>query len=1161
MIKINRREFLKGSAAIGVAGALSGTLLNTLKPATAHASESTASWTPSMCLGCTTWCSVEVKTQMDSGIKRAVDVRGNQKALTHGGYVCPRGRMALQEVYDADRIKTPMERTTAKGSSNPGFVPITWDQAIAKIAAKINTYKNTGQITLMRGRYTGVNDILFDSMGKIIGAGGGYISHSAICAEAENFSRQQVSGLWGYPDYDVDNAKYIILWGVDPTASNRMVAGAIATLGDRMKNGGLQVTAVDVRLNSIGAKAQRFVGIKPGTDGALALAIANWILNQKMWNETFTGLTYANTNFPAGGTATTTDTEKGTNGLITWWNNVVKAMKPEDAEPITGVNATTIKKIACEFAGYNYNSDGTKGTQVRTGDDQCKAISWIGPGVTMAPRGAYIGMCIDALNGLVGSMDHQGGLLPIWSSVDVSPTPSVSSYQGTTAKQGYYKQRIDKYTVGTTTLGGSDLNDAAITLVTATAIASAAGTIKFVKGGKIKAGSVLKKGSNVIGYKDRVALATQGYAITFGASGNYDGDLNMNNAFTLTADLSPDKDLKVKSTSSLAVGSILSVGSNVEKVADRNTIGGTYYGGLELANPQIGSGGAVGGTKSTNRVGKAINDASPYKCELLITNFANFNFSCGGADIWDSALSGTNAPYYVFIGTNVAEAAMHADIVLPAKHHLFEIKSMTGQKAKRSNVVGLMNECITPLWDSKDPETEIAWLLADALNTTHSFASLKDYYKKNFKIAQTTDHANEAEFANAVQQYYAVGIYAKLSTTGAVSADFQLAGKVVATTGSVLAAGTFLRKGTKGAAAGAGYTGGFYVNAKNVATTVAKDDFMIATNKTLTGTVTLAADSGLKSGSVIASGSVVYAGDDRGKITGTYTDDNKWAAITASTYVGGIGNGIRQATVVVDGSSGDDFNTLGRGRAWVKAALGLSTEKNLGTKSKRMDLVLNYTVTVSGGTNTSKSNLYDALEKHKAATGASLGAVMSACNYPAAAASSGALAYMPHYEAPSIAGTGEFKHTLIDHKSRLNREGRSQNAPWYYEFKSCDPGDEKWKDVVKLHPADAAQIKNTLGVVVGVKDGDNVSITSPAVVDGGTGQSITCKVKIWNGVAQGTVAKCYGQGHTAYGRYAAKTFGSVANGGNNNKVIPAKYEQLSGASVRNACVKVKIVKI
>jgi anaerobic selenocysteine-containing dehydrogenase len=134
----------------------------------------------------------------------------------------------------------------------------------------------------------------------------------------------------------------------------------------------------------------------------------------------------------------------------------------------------------------------------------------------------------------------------------------------------------------------------------------------------------------------------------------------------------------------------------------------------------------------------------------------------------------------------------------------------------------------------------------------------------------------------------------------------------------------------------------------------------------------------------------------------------------------------------------------------------------------------------------------------------------------------------------------------VDHKSRLNREGRSANCSWYYDFKDVDPGDEIWQDVAKLNPIDGKQF--------GIGNGDRIRLTSP------TG-SLECTAKLWEGVRPGTVAKCYGQGHWAYGRLAAKVFGKVPRGGNNNDLIPAVYDRLSGSTVRHAGTRVKIEKL
>ena len=158
----------------------------------------------------------------------------------------------------------------------------------------------------------------------------------------------------------------------------------------------------------------------------------------------------------------------------------------------------------------------------------------------------------------------------------------------------------------------------------------------------------------------------------------------------------------------------------------------------------------------------------------------------------------------------------------------------------------------------------------------------------------------------------------------------------------------------------------------------------------------------------------------------------------------------------------------------------------------------------------------------------------------------GERAFVPHYEEPYIEGDAkEFPFIFVDYKSRLNREGRSANCGWYYEFKDLDPGDEAWDDVAKINPLDAEK----LGIQIRRQD----QIISPI-------GKIECTAKLWEGVRPGTVAKCYGQGHWVYGRLAAKEFGKTPRGGNNNDLIPAVYERLSGSTVRHAGVRVKIEK-
>jgi anaerobic selenocysteine-containing dehydrogenase len=187
--------------------------------------------------------------------------------------------------------------------------------------------------------------------------------------------------------------------------------------------------------------------------------------------------------------------------------------------------------------------------------------------------------------------------------------------------------------------------------------------------------------------------------------------------------------------------------------------------------------------------------------------------------------------------------------------------------------------------------------------------------------------------------------------------------------------------------------------------------------------------------------------------------------------------------------------------------------------------------------------LKEALTKHAEKHKTTVDDILATCNYLVR----GDRAFVPHYEEPYLWGSEtEYPLVFVDYKSKLNREGRSANCTWYHELKDLDPGDDRWDDVARINPVDAARI--------GVENGDKIRLVSQ------TGQ-IECTAKLWEGARPGTVSKSYGQGHWAYGRVAAKEFGRVPRGGNNNELIPADYDRLSGSTAFYGVARVKIEKL
>ncbi|QOY38360.1 molybdopterin-dependent oxidoreductase [Anaerobacillus isosaccharinicus] len=429
-MELNRRNFIKLSAVSGLfaAGATQA------KPALTAFTETKASaatntegeWVGSTCQGCTTWCPVQV--YVVNG--RATKVRGNPNAKANHGEVCVRAHLSLQQVYDPDRVKQPMKRTNQnKGKDqDPQFVPITWEEAMDTIAEKILELRKNGEshkFSVWRGRYTANNEILYGSLAKMVGSPNN-ISHSSICAEAEKFGPYYTEALWGYRDYDHANCRYELLWGADPISSNRQVPHTINIWGNTMDRA--TIACIDPRLSATAAKADEWLPIIPGEDGALATAIAHVLLTEGLWYKPFVGDFVDGVNkFVAGRTVREEDFEEIEGyGVVKWWNLALKDTTPEWAAERCGIPVDQILRVARGF-----------------GEAAPHAISFLSPGASMQIRGGYTAIAVHALNGLVGSADNKGGTLS-WSSVPSNGMPSFDDYLDDIAKKGAKEKRIDQ---------------------------------------------------------------------------------------------------------------------------------------------------------------------------------------------------------------------------------------------------------------------------------------------------------------------------------------------------------------------------------------------------------------------------------------------------------------------------------------------------------------------------------------------------------------------------------------------------------------------------------------------------------------------------------------------------------------------------------------------
>ena len=427
-MEIKRRDFLKITAAAGAVAAVGLPKLNAFAAGTTSVSGNVpkSEWLPSTCQGCTSWCPVEFLVQEG----RVVKVRGNQLSKANGGYCCPRGHLMLQQAYDPDRIKVPMKRTNPqKGRGiNPKFVPITWDEALNTIADNLIALRKAGEpekLLYMRGRYSPfTTDLMYGTLPKIFGTPN-YVSHSAICAVAEEQGPGYTQGYFGYRDYDLAKTKCLVVWGCDPLSSNRQIPNAINKFSDIIDRGTL--IAVDPRMSTSTTKAQEWLPIKPGEDGALASAIAHVLLTEGLWNKEFVGDFKDGKNlFRAGVTVDEAAfNQKETHGLIKWWNIELKDKTPAWASKKTLIPADQIIRVA--------RTMGKAGSACAV---------WMGPGVAMTPRGTYSAMAVYALNGVLGSIETEGGVFP-YGSLPAGKYPKLDNFIDELAKQKGKGKNID----------------------------------------------------------------------------------------------------------------------------------------------------------------------------------------------------------------------------------------------------------------------------------------------------------------------------------------------------------------------------------------------------------------------------------------------------------------------------------------------------------------------------------------------------------------------------------------------------------------------------------------------------------------------------------------------------------------------------------------------
>jgi anaerobic selenocysteine-containing dehydrogenase len=213
-----------------------------------------------------------------------------------GQAICAKGRAAPELVYHPDRLTHPLRRTRPKGDPDPGWQRISWDEAFAAIAdAMRRIAARDGPQAVAFSTSSASTTAIADAapfIRRLMSAFGSpnLIGQIDICGWARYYATSYTFGTGsvaigsaGGAMPDIANSGCMLLWGYNPSYTRLTHATAVVEAVKR----GMKLIVVDPRRVGLANKADLWLRVRPGSDGALALGIAHQMIRNGWYDRDF----------------------------------------------------------------------------------------------------------------------------------------------------------------------------------------------------------------------------------------------------------------------------------------------------------------------------------------------------------------------------------------------------------------------------------------------------------------------------------------------------------------------------------------------------------------------------------------------------------------------------------------------------------------------------------------------------------------------------------------------------------------------------------------------------------------------------------------------------------------------------------------------------------
>jgi anaerobic selenocysteine-containing dehydrogenase len=221
------------------------------------------------CYMCACRCGINV--HLKDGRVRYIE--GNPDHPVNRGVLCGKGSAGIMTQYAPSRLRAPLKRVGPRGAGE--FVEISWAEAIEIATGWLRQVRETDprKLAFFTGRdqsqsLTGFWAAQFGTPN--FAAHGGFCSVNMAAAGLYTIG----GSFWEFGEPDWDHAKYFVMFGVaEDHDSNPIKIG----LG-KLKQRGAKFVSVNPIRTGYSAIADEWVGIRPGTDGLLVMALMHELL-------------------------------------------------------------------------------------------------------------------------------------------------------------------------------------------------------------------------------------------------------------------------------------------------------------------------------------------------------------------------------------------------------------------------------------------------------------------------------------------------------------------------------------------------------------------------------------------------------------------------------------------------------------------------------------------------------------------------------------------------------------------------------------------------------------------------------------------------------------------------------------------------------------------